>query len=144
MPKGVTSLVKSNTFATFREINEVRMTSINSKRTFLSRGTSIGKSVAALTLLFVFLVPSLAHFSHIFEEDDHVVCSERMEHIHQVASDCPVCHFQLASFPYEMASYPEFVRTAIPMTVEKKYTSLMQRFFLQTCVQLRAPPHLSV
>ncbi|MGB7395222.1 MAG: hypothetical protein WA913_12590 [Pricia sp.] len=108
----------------------------------MNEGTFIGKSVAALTMLVVFLLPAVVQFSHIFEEDDHLICHEKTEHMHEVASDCPVCHFHLASFPYEISDYPDFILAVIPTTVEKKYTSLFKLFLQETANPLRAPPQL--
>jgi hypothetical protein len=104
-------------------------------------GKQIGKAIGALVLLSVFMFPVAVQFSHIFHGDDHVVCNEKTVHIHQVVPDCPICHFHLATFHYDVAEYPDFLLSVIPTTVKKYFSSPHPRFFQKTGIQLRAPPH---
>ena len=111
-------------------------------RQILKTDTSIRKSLAAFSLLAVFMIPSVLEFCHIFEDEDHVICHEKTEHMHEVASDCLVCHFHTASFSYELHAYPDLAHAVVPVAAVKQYTSQFQRFFPKTANSLRAPPQL--
>ncbi|MBL4879836.1 MAG: hypothetical protein JKX82_00795 [Oleispira sp.] len=108
----------------------------------MGRRKQIGKTILALVLLSALMLPAVIQFSHaVFQEHEHIACNEQTIHIHADIDDCQICHFQLASFNYEVRKYTELLIAPIPVEVESQYSSLLFYVFRTPNTQLRGPPH---
>ncbi len=103
----------------------------------------LGKNIAALLLFAALMLPTAIQFSHIFEGHEHIACTEHKTHIHKTVVKCDICHFQVASFKYDIFEYPNLLLPKIPVTIEANFASLQLHSFNITNTQLRAPPILS-
>lgn len=87
------------------------------------------------------MLPTAIHFTHIFEEHEHIVCNDKSStHIHESETKCEICSFNLASFNYQITQYPDLFPIAIPVKKEINFDSLLFHSFKITNTQLRAPP----
>ncbi len=102
-----------------------------------------GKNIAALLLFVAFMLPPALQFIHVLEGHEHITCNERSTHIHKSIAKCEICSFHLASFNYDIAEYPELLRSTIPVKINDNVASLKLHSFKITNTQLRAPPIFS-
>ncbi|MGY8886655.1 MAG: hypothetical protein ACKVGT_07535 [Flavobacteriales bacterium] len=105
--------------------------------------TQFGKNVSTLLLFAALMLPTAVQFFHLFEGHEHITCSEKTTHIHKSNTSCDVCDFQVASFSYDIAKYPDVIAPKIPVGVDLNGTSLQFHSFIITNTQLRAPPIFS-
>ncbi|MFT4847716.1 MAG: hypothetical protein ACI83B_000237 [Sediminicola sp.] len=103
----------------------------------------LGKNVSALLLFVALMLPTATQFIHMFDGHEHITCAENTAHIHKSDVNCEVCSFQLVSFNYNIAEYPELGLPKIPVKIEANFASLQYHSFKITNTQLRAPPVLS-
>ncbi len=102
-----------------------------------------GKIIAALLLLVALMLPTAIDFIHMFEGHDHITCNDSTTHVHKSVVKCDICHFNLASFNYDIAEYPNLLLSKIPQKNEVNFTSLLFNSNKLTNTQLRAPPIFS-
>lgn len=50
--------------------------------------------------IFALLLPSAVQFSHLFEEHEHVACTDITTHLHEKEFDCHIHDFHGASFDF--------------------------------------------
>lgn len=98
-------------------------------------------AIKALLLISALMLPDAIQVSHIFQGHEHNVVNDQDTRIHTQVTDCQICHFQLASFNYELAKYVELLIPPIPVKVEIQLSSLLFHSFKKTNTQLRAPPY---
>jgi len=103
----------------------------------------IGKNIVALLLFAALILPTAVQFFHIFEGHEHIACIEKGIHIHKSNTECEICSFNLASFNYDIAKYPDLLIPKIPVKVDENLQPLQLHFFNITNTQLRAPPIFS-
>ncbi len=101
---------------------------------------SIGKTIAALLLFIVIMMPTCVHFFHIFEGHDHVVCTEQATHIHESNVECEICSFHFTSINYDIAKYPDLELPEITVRITANFESLHLLSLKTTNTRLRAPP----
>jgi hypothetical protein len=103
----------------------------------------VGKSLATLLLLVVFMLPMSIQFLHTLEGHEHVTCSEQKTHIHESINKCEVCSFHFTSLNFSVLEYSDTVIHKNIHKSENNYISLRFHSFQLTNKQLRAPPILS-
>mgnify|MGYP000622114844 CR=1 FL=1 len=103
----------------------------------------IGKNIVALLLFTALTLPTAIEFFHLFEGHDYIACNENTTHIHKSVTKCDICDFHLASFNYDIATYPNLLLPNIPVKVDVNFTSFLLGSFNITNTQLRAPPIFS-
>lgn len=103
----------------------------------------IGKNVITLLFLAVLMLPTAIQFFDMFEDHEHITCTEKTTHIHKSIEKCDVCDFHLVSFNYDIAKYPDLLLSKVPLKVDENFASSQFHSFNITNTQLRAPPVLS-
>ena len=103
----------------------------------------IGKNVITLLLFAAFMLPTAIQFFDMFEDHEHITCTEKTTHIHKSIEKCDVCDFHLVSFNYDIVIYPDLILPKIPIKVDANLASLQFHSFKITNTQLRAPPVFS-
>lgn len=103
----------------------------------------LGTYIGSLMLLVALMLPTAIQFFHSFEEHEQIDCTEQEAHVHKTITKCEVCSFHLASFDYEIATYPDLSLPEIHELINADYTSAQLDSFNTTSTQLRAPPVLS-
>ena len=106
-------------------------------------GKQFGKSIVALLLFVALMLPTSVQFFHIFDEHEHISCTEKTAHIHKLVTKCDICDFHLASINYDIAKYPDLLLPKISDKVDVNFTSHQLHSFKITNTQLRAPPIFS-
>ncbi len=103
----------------------------------------IGKNVITLLLFAALMLPTAIQFFDMFEDHEHIACTEKTTHIHKSIASCDVCDFHLVSFNYDVFKYPDLLLPNIPIKVDANFASLQFHSFKITNTQLRAPPVFS-
>ena len=101
------------------------------------------KRILALFLLGVLLFPSLLNAIHQCEIHLHSECSEQKAHLHQLDTDCDICHFNLLNFSYDLYSCDILEHPEIFATLNDFYKAPVLHSSLNQSIQLRAPPVMS-
>tara|TARA_B100000767_G_scaffold258591_1_gene267465 strand:- start:8507 stop:8836 length:330 start_codon:yes stop_codon:yes gene_type:complete len=109
----------------------------------MNQKKQVGKNIIALSFLFFLLLPTSFQFSLIFEKHEHIVCKEKLVHVHKSILECDMCMFYFTSSNYILDQFNELKLLIIPDTTNDSFTSLL--FFYSTIsnIQLRGPPILS-
>ena len=102
-----------------------------------------GKNIIASLLLMFLLLPTVFQFVSVFEDHEHVVCSEQQVHVHKSIVDCEICSFHFTPLNYNLAQHKSFEVLLISETTQENFTSLLFHSFKITNIQLRGPPALS-
>jgi hypothetical protein len=102
-----------------------------------------GKNIIASLLLMSLLLPTVFQFVSVFEEHQHVLCSEQQVHIHKSIVDCEICSFHFTPLSYNFAQHKSLEVLLILETTQENFTSLLFHSFTITNIQLRGPPALS-
>ena len=105
--------------------------------------SQIGKNVGAILLLLAILLPTGIQVSHMIEGHDDVACNNHSTHFHKSEKTCEICAFQVTSFNYDIAKYPDLLLAQISVNVSTTYTPLQLYFSTLTNNQLRGPPVFS-
>lgn len=100
----------------------------------------IGKNCAALLLLLALILPTAIQFSHMIEGHEGVSCNDQSTHIHKAEKTCETCAFHLTSISYDIAKYPDLLRTQISVKLSTDFTPLQFHFTTLTNKLLRGPP----
>ena len=103
----------------------------------------IVKKYLASLLLLLLLLPTIITFYHHFGEHEHIVCAENEAHIHQSIARCDVCDFNLLSFDFKIADFPDFKESIVDVKLNGTFKALQLNTFCPTNKQLRAPPFFS-
>ena len=103
----------------------------------------LGKYLSSLILLIVLVTPSVIQFSHIFEEHEHIACTETESHVHKTDVDCETCAFRIMPFNDDFNVVNDFSLKKSILKKEVNYTSLILESHNFTHKQLRAPPKYS-
>lgn len=103
----------------------------------------IGKNIVTLLLFTALMLPTAVQFFHMLDGHKHIACTETTTHIHESVIKCKICSFQLDSFDYDIAKYPDLLVPNTPIKVEAKFASLQYHSFNITNTRLRAPPIFS-
>ena len=61
-----------------------------------------GKNIIASLLLMFLLLPTVFQFVSVFEDHEHVVCSEQQVHVHKSIVDCEICSFHFTPLNYNL------------------------------------------
>lgn len=101
------------------------------------------KNLVALLLFIALMLPTAIHFFHIFEGHEHNAVTEKSTQVHETISKCDICDFQLASFSYDIANYPDLLLPNNTVKIKINFNSLQLHSFKITNTQLRAPPVFS-
>jgi hypothetical protein len=102
-----------------------------------------GKNITALLLLMSLLLPTVFQFVSVFEDHQHVVCSEQQVHVHKSIVDCEICSFYFTPLNYNLAQYKPFEVLLISETTQENFTFLLFHSFTITNIKLRGPPALA-
>ena len=103
----------------------------------------IGKNIIASLLLMFLLLPTVFQFVSVFEDHEHVVCSEQQVHVHKSIVDCEICSFHFTPLNYNLAQHKSFEVLLISETTQENFTSLLFHSFTTTNIKLRGPPALA-
>ncbi|MBU2995668.1 hypothetical protein KO500_04455 [Cellulophaga baltica] len=106
----------------------------------MKEGLTIGKAIASVFLLMVFLFPTAIQFSHACDGHETISCKEKSVHLHKKASECHICDFHFFSFNYDFSTFPEFVKAIIPSRLVNDFTTSFTKLLLKNNTSLRAPP----
>jgi hypothetical protein len=101
---------------------------------------TIGKAIASVFLLSVFLFPIAIQFAHSFEGHEDISCKEKTTHVHQKTSECHICDFHFFSFNYDFSTYTEFVKVNISSSIVYNFTSQFTNSLNNKNTLLRGPP----
>lgn len=102
-----------------------------------------GKNIIASLLLMSLLLPTVFQFVSVFEDHEHVVCSEQQVHVHKSIVDCEICSFHFTPLNYNLAQHKSFEVLLISETTQENFTSLLFHSFTTTNIKLRGPPALA-
>ena len=103
----------------------------------------IGKNIIASLLLMFLLLPTVFQFVSVFEDHEHVVCSEQQVHVHKSIVDCEICSFHFTPLNYNLAQHKSFEVLLISETTQENFTFLLFHSFTTTNIKLRGPPDLA-
>ncbi|MDG1385591.1 MAG: hypothetical protein P8P33_01055 [Flavobacteriaceae bacterium] len=103
----------------------------------------IGKNIIASLLLMFLLLPTVFQFVSVFEDHEHVVCSEQQVHVHKSIVDCEICSFHFTPLNYNLAQHKSFEVLLISETTQENFTFLLFHSFTTTNIKLRGPPALA-
>jgi len=98
--------------------------------------------LAACLLTVALLLPTVLQFSHIFEDHEHVACTEASSHMHETPVDCSFQDYQISTFTF----HPIKSINVPSVTIQAKTENFEQRFITSTSLisnSLRGPPSLS-
>lgn len=104
----------------------------------------VGKGISVFVLVSILQFPSVIRFSHHCEAHEHYTFMLDVDDFHEAGHDCSICHFQLASFTYDIPVFPELLSRTYPETAEKHFFCTAINCFTLTNARLRAPPLFSL
>jgi len=102
-----------------------------------------GKNIIASLLLMSLLLPTVFQFVSVFEDHEHVVCTEQQVHVHKSIVDCEICFFHFLNLNYNLAQYKPLEVLLISETTQENFTSLLFHSFTIINIKLRGPPALA-
>lgn len=99
-----------------------------------------GKGISVFVLVAILQFPSAIRLSHHCEAHEHHTFMLDVDDFHEAGHDCPICHFQLASFTFNIPAFPKLLSHNYPETAEKHFFCTAINCFTLTNTRLRAPP----
>ena len=120
-------------FCNFSFLKTIKLNSLN----------KLGKDITAVLLLLSVLLPTVFQFVSIFDQHEHIVCSEQQVHVHKTIAECEICLFHFTPLDYNFQQYKDLQVLLIPETTQDSFASFLFHSFPVTNIQLRGPPELT-
>lgn len=98
--------------------------------------------IAACLLTMALLLPTVLQFGHIFEEHEHVACTEASSHMHEIPVDCSFQDYQISTFTFDPVKWIDGPTILIQTKTANFETQFLRSTFLKSN-SLRGPPSLS-
>ena len=102
-----------------------------------------GKNIIAALLLMSLLLPTVFQFVSVFEDHQHIVCSEQQVHVHKSIIDCEACSLNFTPLNYNLTQHQPLEVLLISETTQQNFTYLLFHSFTTTNIKLRGPPALA-
>lgn len=100
---------------------------------------NIASTLFGILFSLAILFPSIVKITHLFEDHEHIACTETKQHIHEKKFDCEINDFHSNSFETPTFAYSS---VAIPVVYNTEVTRYLSLFSSEKkhSFLLRGPP----